>query len=352
MREGSLDYVIAVLKGETATVEPDWYETLGFLYCHRIVGLFYSRAKALGIALPKKIEKLLESAYIAQTHRNRFMRKWIRRIAIALSVANVEYMMMKGSVLSNAFLCDCETLYCEGERISNDIDILVFTDNVTALTNVLKKMGFVQGKYDSKTREIIPFSRVELINRRLNRGETAPFLKCTSHPEVPFIEVDVNFSLGYTPKEDKELLSEMFGRRRWYKGYAPMHAAKKEYFFLQLLLHQYKESELYFMVEQNKDLDLYKLADIYYIWNSGMLDMTELEDICCRFGLTTKVGAVLGQVGRVFKDEDMLFAAGRYGNVVPEVVNTTTKKTYRWTANERERLLRLDAKELLEEVDG
>ena len=40
MRESSLEYVISILKGERPKAEAEWYETLGFMYAHRIAGLF------------------------------------------------------------------------------------------------------------------------------------------------------------------------------------------------------------------------------------------------------------------------------------------------------------------------
>ena len=77
---------------------------------------------------------------------------------------------------------------------------------------------------------------------------------------------------------------------------------------MQLLLHQYKESRTLFMVNKGKDLDLYKLADIYYYWHSGLVNTEELERLLREHKAEAAAGAVLGQVGRVFRDEDMLFA--------------------------------------------
>ena len=45
MTEQDLNYVISVLKEEQSAYVPEWYSVLGFLYCHRIAGLFYKRAQ-------------------------------------------------------------------------------------------------------------------------------------------------------------------------------------------------------------------------------------------------------------------------------------------------------------------
>ena len=45
MKRESLKYIIGVLKGEEGNIRPEWYETLGFLYSHKIAGLFYKGRK-------------------------------------------------------------------------------------------------------------------------------------------------------------------------------------------------------------------------------------------------------------------------------------------------------------------
>ncbi len=345
----NLDYIIGVLKGGDPLPPTDWYEVLGFLYCHKIAGLFYNRAAKGALSLPSKITKLLSDTYEAQARRVRFMREGIREISGALIASGAEHVFLKGSVLANIAEKEC-AVYEDGERISNDIDILVKPDNITAVSDVLKTLGFVQGTYDKTNGRVVEFSRLEILKRRMNRGETAPFLKATGNPEVPFIEVDINFSLGNVPGERETLLAEMLATRKKYEGKAPMYVADEEMFFLQLVLHQYKESCLYFTVERGKDLDLYKLADMYYLWKGELFDKSRLKRLVCKYGAQKETGAALGQTGRIFSDGEILSAAEEYGDRPPEVTDYDLKKKYRWTADERMRLGRFDAKSFLREI--
>lgn len=351
MTEQSLNYLIDVLKGEKTEEKPEWYEVLGFLECHKTAGLFYNRAKERGMKLPPKIEKLLLGIYDAQVRRNRFMRKWIEDISEELQGEGLEHIFLKGSVLSNAMGGVKRAFYKEGERISNDIDILVRSADVGKAGKVLKEMGFIQGEYDKEKREILPLSRLEIVNRRLNRGETAPFLRATENAEVPYIEVDVNFSLGYVPGEGQALQEEMLKSRKKYKGFISLYAPDEELFFLHLLLHQYKESELMFMVERNKELDLYKLADIYYFWREGILDEVRLKKLTHTYGIKKKAGAVLRQAGKVFDDESLLRAALEYDFEEPCVIDFAAGKRYRWSAEERKRIAIFDARKYLRETE-
>lgn len=348
MTENSLKYIIGVLKGEAPTTEPEWYETLGFLYCHKIAGLLYNRAKKSGIQFPAKIEKQLSSVYEMQKRRVENMRGEIKEVSEALLAAGAEHILLKGSVLSN--LSEESRIYEDGERISNDIDILVKPGGITAVSNILWSLGYIQGRYEPSGEMIVPFSRAEILTRRMNRGETAPFLRLTGKPELPFIEVDINFSLGNIPGEKDGLLSEMIERRKRYEGIVPMSVADEEMFFLHLIMHQYKESCLYFMVEKGKDLDLYKLADMYYLWKSGLFDKERLKSLAQKYGVQKETGTVLGQVGRIFEDGEILSATEEYGEKQPEVVDYDNKKRYLWTSDERNRLCGFETRKFLREV--
>ena len=177
MREQTLEYAVSVLKGEEVRgIYPDWYELTGFLISHRVAGLFYVRMKGAGMRLPQKIETVLRREYETQARRTRFMRRYIRELSSVLMKAEAEHIFLKGSVLSNAMGGEGRlSFYGAGERASNDMDILVRPDRITAAAEVLKKLGYVQGRYEPKSGSIQPFTRAEILSRRMNRGETAPF---------------------------------------------------------------------------------------------------------------------------------------------------------------------------------
>ena len=345
----SLRYIISVLKGEWADAQPEWYETLGFLYGHRIAGLFFSLAMKTHRAVPFKAMRLLESEYKRQERRTVFLREYIGELSREILRRDAPCVFLKGSLLSN--LSETDAIYADGERASNDIDLLVPPEAIGMVGDLLKERGYVQGYYENGT--IVPFSRREILNRRLNRGETAPFVKLTGNTEFPFAEVDINFSLGNIPGEHAALLDEMVDRRIRYCGKRMLPVSEPELFFLHLVLHQYKESALMFMAERGKELELYKLADIFYFWKSNALDKRMLKEISKRYGIEEKVGAVLEQVGTVFCCREMLAAAEEYGGVQPAVIDYPSQRHYRWTAGILDRLLLFDARGLLaEQEDG
>ncbi len=349
MTKKDLNFITAVLRGKTSKVRPDWFSLLGFLQCHKIAGLFYNRAKLACITLPYKAEKILGETFNRQKRKVEFMRLQIAEISDKLMRGKIEHAFLKGSVLSNAPVCG-EYLYADGERVSNDIDLLVRPDGIGIVSDALKEMGFIQGKYDAQSGAVIPFSRAEVLMRRMNRGEVAPFVKKTNNSEFPFAEVDINFSLGNTPGEGKALLEYMLNSARVYSGKVTVTSISPEALFLHLIMHQYKESVLFFDVARGKDSDLYKLADIFYVLNSPCFDISRIKTLAKEFGIEQKLGWVLRQTGEVFGDEQILELSRSFGSEMPEITDYAKGKTYVWSVSPRERILRFDGEKLLMEI--
>ena len=233
MTEQTLNWIISTLKGIPCGDFENSYDVVGFLECHRVSGLFYNTAKHMGMTLPKKIEKLLRNQFELQKRRVILFREYIRELSDALINRNANHIFLKGSVLTNY---TADVIYADGERSSNDIDLLVKPSDLSVVSDVLLSLGYVQGEYRLDNREIVPFSRDEIIRRRMTRGEIAPYIKLTDDEENPYIEVDINFSLGNTPTAYRELLYRMVDTRERMEGKVFLYVANSEMFFIHLTL--------------------------------------------------------------------------------------------------------------------
>jgi len=350
MTEDNLNYIISVLKNQSPIQkEIDWIEIIGFLQCHRITGLFYHRAKFLGIDIPPKAEKILSEIFLFQKKRVQLLRNFISEMAKEFIEKKVNCAFLKGSVLCN--FNDSGRIYADGERVSNDIDLLVKSSELSAVSEVLKSLGYVQGVYQKETSQIKLFDRLEILRRRMTRGEMAPFVRLTDDPYQPFIEIDINFSLGNTPSERQDLLEEMIETKVTMAGQLTIPSLNREMFFLHLIFHQYKESCLYFSVERGKDLDLYKLADIYYLWQCAYFDKNKIFETIIKYKAQKEAGSVLAQVASVFDDRDLAVFAESLGDEQPLVIDYQRKKTYYWTVDVRERLKHFCGINYLKEMD-
>lgn len=347
-----IKFIAGVLTGGEphCAADFDWYYILGFLELHKIAGVFYRRAAKKNIKIPTVVLRKLQGIFKGQEYRVRMMRKWIEDVSYELDCAKLDYIFLKGSVLAHTVFCGAPA-YSDGERVSNDIDILVRSSCVTEVANALKNMGFKQGFWDWKTQKFNPLSRAEIVSRRMNRGETAPFIALTENERVPFIEVDVNFSVDYLPTGGERIVDAMLLSKKQYGGKTKrrLYGASPEWFFIHLILHQYKESVLYFMAERGKETDLYKLLDIYLLMKNGIIDLETVKNIAVVYGLTGEVCAVLQSVQKVFNCEIPEWAKAEQRE--PRVVMPAENREFEWTAPLEERISFFNRLSFLREVN-
>ena len=373
-----LNFVLDVLQEKPSIPgkDLDWYWILGFLELNKIGGYFFHKTKDYEIKLPQSAERKLSQVLKIQSERNRFMRKYIQDIGDELRYEKLRFAFLKGSVLSNtnfrfsekSFSCMAlpeetkqtyrrqagEPFYGEGERVSNDIDLLVEQKDISAISEVLKNMGFVQGYYDFRESKIVPLPRAEILSRRMNRGETAPFVLETDDPCVPFVEVDINFSLDYLPNSHEEMLHAVLKDSLCYAGniQGGIRSLRADDFFLHLIMHQYKESVLYSMVQRSKDTELYKLLDIYLFIKRGYIELSDLHNKVKKYGLERPVYSVMSSISELFSD----FHFSDYASMFQpkdgedEVVDPPTGRKFVWEKPLSERINFFDKECFLREV--
>lgn len=340
MYNNGFNYLIDILKGKFSSNTPNWYEILGFLELNKVAGLFYKKSKKLNIKLPIKVEKHLKMVFEKQKRRVELLRDSIKEISKSLIEGDVEHVFLKGSIFSNT---NTElAIYEDGMRNSNDIDILVKSNSIDKVANVLRNLGFIQGFYDEENNNIIPFSRKEILTRRMNRGEVAPFVKLTDNMEIPYVEVDINFSLGNTPSEYIDLLNYMVDNRVLHHRDFDIYGLDNELFYIHLLMHQYKEATLLFMVKRNKDIDLYKLLDLYYLFTLKTFSKTRFRALITKFNIKHKVGLVLLQVAEVFNDIKLKEYANKLKPEVEIIIDYENNRKYRFLSSIKERVQSFD----------
>ena len=161
-------------------------------------------------------------------------------------------------MLKGAYLC---AHYPVGFRTSSDVDLLVMPQDVTAVGRVLTENGFRQGYI--RNGEFVPATRKEIIESKMTRGETVPYIKEVGLPFLRFLEVDVNFSWDYRGGSDGTL-SKMLSRAciKQANGSA-IPTLCDEDFFIHLCAHLYKEATTLPWIEMKRDMTLYKYCDVY-----------------------------------------------------------------------------------------
>ncbi len=238
---------------------------LGYLFFNRMQSVAYGvlNEKCLLGKINREFRNSLKSAYKQNCEKNKSFFQCVKYLENILSKSKCKYAMLKG-----AYLCQ---IYPEGYRTSNDIDLLVASNDVSTIGDLLTAAGFKQGYIRNEV--FIPATRREIIESKMMRGETVPYIKEVNLPYMKYLEVDINFSLDYKPG-DNLLLKDMLERTELknVNGFN-FRTLCNEDFFIHLCSHLYKEATTLPWIEMKRDMTLYKYADIYMLLNN----MTESE---------------------------------------------------------------------------
>ncbi len=228
---------------------------LGHLFFNRMQGVAYGTLlenDLLGL-VNREFRNSLKNAYTTNIEKNESFFKCLAMLSNILKEHRSKYIMLKGAAL-------CKT-YPEGYRTSNDIDLLVRPKNITTIGNVLNKAGFIQGHI--KNEKFIEATRSEIIESRITRGETIPYILEVNLPYMKYLEVDINFSLDYKSSK-KDILEVFFNKYHSIKiNDAEIRVLPDDAFLVHLCCHLYKEATTMPWIRMHRDMTLYKFCDIY-----------------------------------------------------------------------------------------
>ncbi|MGN1095050.1 MAG: nucleotidyltransferase family protein [Eubacteriales bacterium] len=245
---------------------------LGQLFFNRMQGVAYGTLQNHDLLgkVNREFRNSLQSAYEQNSEKNKSFFECVSMATELIYESKCNAAMLKG-----AFLC---AHYPKGFRTANDIDLLVNQKDVTEIGKTLSHAGFKQGNI--RNGQFIPASRGEIIESKMLRGETVPYIKEVNLPYMKFMEIDINFSLDYK-NGDENLISSMLGRRCLIEAYGiKIPTLDKIDFFIHLCTHLYKEATTLPWIEMRRDMSLYKYCDIYMLLNE--MSSSDIDDVFIR----------------------------------------------------------------------
>ena len=193
-------------------------------------------------------------------------------------MAHIPYAIVKGAALSRAAYGDATM------RQSGDVDLLISRTHLEEVKRLLLQQGFVQGRITANG--IQPFSRRELIFQSAMSHQTAPFVKETGNPLIPYINVDINLDIFWGESEQRADMdaflahtteTELFG--------ATVRILEPIYDFIFLCMHHYKDmNSLYLLSDRGLRMD--QLCDILYFLKANELDISALLTAARTYGVT------------------------------------------------------------------
>lgn len=218
--------------------------------------------------------------------------------AVFSALEGIEYAVIKGAALAH-------TAYGNTAfRRSSDIDLLTSRKNVDEIKKILLQNGFIQGRIVGK--ELVPFSRQELLYHSALSHQTAPFLKKTGSRFCPIVNIDVNMDIfwGESKKQsDMDCFLKNTEKIELCGITVKKLSAAAE--FISLCLHHYKDINSIYLLSQGS-LKLSLFCDIYFYLTNNPLDVSELKTLCERFDTAEYVWYCINAANELFCDYKLL----------------------------------------------
>ena len=320
-------------------------ELLGNLFANRVTGIAHGVLKKCDLL--HMVDREFRAALINTAIMNEKIvddfRGCVNYLSTELEACGVPYALLKGAYLCNK--------YEKGYRTSNDIDILIASNDVGKVSALLKLAGFKQGEV--KNGAFIPATRQQIIQSKMTRGETVPFIKPTKLPFVKFVEVDLNFSLDYKNGDD-DILKKMLSRTQKVSfDNMQIRTLDNFDFVLHLCAHLYKEATTLPWIKMKRDMTFYKYCDIYMMLSSfSKEEFAELLKRANENGLEMEIAYCLQSLKAFFGDSlGVLGDNIEFIGNVNEVVSPEEKKIYYYSeSNVIKRFFTKDRTKLFEEA--
>ncbi len=321
---------------------------LGRLFANRMAPVAYGvlkESKQLD-KVDREFRNSLRDSQLLAAKRNEDYVKCIEFVSNILSCVDAPHAMLKG-----AYLCDW---YPDGYRTSNDIDVLIKPNDVTVFSKALKNAGFEQGYI--KCGELVPATRQQIIESKMTRGETVPFIKRVDMPFLKYLEVDLNFSLDYKNSDDKILNLMLDNTVTASLKKCNVKTLDKLSFILHLCAHLYKEATTLPWIKMKRDMTLYKYLDIYALLHELYADEEkDLISLAEKYGMERELCYCIKGVFALFplkKEKLARYLKEHDGEALDFVLAPAEKKKYRYAESDpKKRFFHENRLSLLVEVD-
>lgn len=232
---------------------------LGELFFNRMAAIAYGNIKSQGLQglVNREFRNSLLNAYLQNIERNISYYECLDTLTDILHEHHGKYAMLKGALLCGR--------YPDGYRTSNDVDLLVAAENVSAIGDTLKNAGFCQGNIRNGV--FVPAKRSEIITSKMTRGETVPYILEVKMPLMRYLEVDINLSLDYKPG-NSDIINSLLERSESVRiNDSRITTLSRSDFIIHLCQHLYKEASTMPWIKMRRDMTMYKYCDIYTMVN-------------------------------------------------------------------------------------
>lgn len=221
-----------------------------------------------------------------------------RSIFEAFEATGISYAVIKGAVLSKSAYGDINL------RKSSDVDLLINRKDIDAAKKILLDNEFIQGRVTNNG--IKPFSRRELVFQSVLSHQVAPFVKKTSNPLCPYINVDINMDIFWGESERKTDVDYLLSHTEDANICGcEIKKLATETEFVALCLHHYKDMNSIYLLSQGS-LKLFLFCDIYFYLKNKVPNRHQLKALCEKLGASEYIYYCVFYTNEIFQDDFLI----------------------------------------------
>lgn len=229
--------------------------------------------------------------------KNKLWFMQLRPVFELMEKENIVYAIIKGQILSKIAYGK------EGYRDSSDIDILISSEDINRVFEILEKNGFTQAVYDSygNLREMTRKEKILIANSH----QTVPYVKKISDNNC--VNIDINVDLFWGEYEGERIdIKHILQKQTVYLDIYGMKVKtlNKLYNFIEVCLHHYKEMNAVYSFKYHNPFTTAMFEDIFRLFMKlSESEVSELISLCTKYSLNNFLYYVLYYTSKVFSEK-------------------------------------------------
>lgn len=315
--------------------ELNWPEIFRLVIKNKNIGLLHMCLNQMGQLhmIPSKYRKILQYYVLGNARRNQELLKEFETVSGVLAGAGICFAPVKGCYL-------IPNLYIDyGVRSIGDIDILIHRNDGKKVSDIMKSMQYIQGRFDSKELKVTPYSREKLTLWNIQMNNLPSFVKESDSTYSQFYKYDFSFNLY--PKLKAQPVDLMLDRAE--KG-TVYHTLRPSDFFIHLCCHLHKEATRTEWIYINGDINFIKFCDVreYLLKMMNENDIKEAIDFAKQQDIKEAIFFTVYYLKELYEDgyEEDILSQLNVDNTdfLSEYKSIGNKESIRWIKSFWERL--------------
>jgi len=315
--------------------ELSWSEIFRIVIKNKNIGLLHLCLAQMGQLhmIPSRYRKLLQYYILGNAQRNQELLKEFEIISNVLAEEKICFAPVKGCYL-------IPNLYKEyGVRSIGDIDILIHRSDGKKISDIMKSLHYIQGRFDSKELKAIPYSREKLTLWNIQMNNMPSFVKESDSSYSQFYKYDFSFNLY--PKLKTQPVDLMLDRAE--KG-PVYHTLRSSDFFIHLCCHLHKEATRTEWIYINGDINFIKFCDVreYLLKMMSESDIQEAIEFAHNQGFEEAIFFTIYYLRELYEDgyeDDILNRLNvKSTDFLSEYKSIGNKESIKWIKSFWERL--------------